>query len=136
MKNWLNKDPGTEKKTIPQEFSCDDAHEIFDYPNFLNRVMGDEELAMSILQEFMNLIDQHADKLRKGIESGDHETVRQISHMIKGESGNISASSLYECAYTIETSAKNLDRDRQHQMLPVLFKAIDNLKKAINNVLK
>ena len=112
-----------------------DAKHVFDYHDFLNRVMGDEELAKCILQEFMSVVDEHTDKLRLAVDSQDHEAVRQISHMIKGESGNISASSLYECAYEIEKSAKNRDGQQEQQLLPALLDAVETLKKNVGKLL-
>ncbi|MCG8344410.1 MAG: Hpt domain-containing protein [Chlorobiales bacterium] len=135
MKNWLKKDKPEGKETRNSTWP-DKSLQVFDYHDFLDRVMGDKELAVGILEEFTDLIGQHADKLRKAVESGDHENIRQIGHMIKGESGNISAPALYESSHAIEKAGKSQSRDEQTQLLPVLIADIDNLTQAIREVLK
>lgn len=133
MKNWLKK---AKEKKAGNSMSPNKSLQVFNYHDFLDRVMGDKELAISILEEFSSFIGQHADKLRKAVESGDHENIRQIGHMIKGESGNISAPALYESSYAIEKAGKSQNRNEQNQLLPVLIADIDNLTQAIREVLK
>ena len=127
MKNRLHKE-----KNEPSDNSL----QIFNYSDFLDRVMGDQELATSILEEFAGLIGQHAEKLRHAVESRDHESIRQIGHMIKGESGNISAPALYESSYAIEKAGKAQNSSEQNELLPVLLADIDNLTHAIREVLQ
>ncbi len=136
IKTWINNEhmpedlsSGTENLRTPPE-------KIFDYNDFLNRTMGDRELATSILEEFARLIDQHGERLRAAIADRDHENIRQIGHLIKGESGNISAPVLYESAYAMEKAGKSKDRTLQDELLPVLLDNIESLKKAIHEVLR
>ncbi len=135
MKNWLKKEKNEEKESRHSE-SSDISLQVFDYNDFLDRVMGDQELAMSILEEFAGLIGEHAEKLRKAVESGDHENIRQIGHMIKGESGNISAPALYDSSHAMEKAGKSQNSNEQNEILPVLLQDIDNLKQAIREVLQ
>ncbi|UZJ42086.1 Hpt domain-containing protein [Prosthecochloris sp. SCSIO W1101] len=135
MKHWLKKDRTGEQESQHSE-SSGHSLQVFNYNDFLDRVMGDKELAMSILEEFTELIGQHAEKLRQAVESGDHETVRQIGHMIKGESGNISAPALYESAYAMEKSGKTQDRAEQQALLPTLLENIETLKKVIRETVQ
>ena len=130
MKNWLQKEKNEESE------ASDKALQVLNFNDFLDRVMGDKDLALSILEEFAGLIGGHAEKLRQAVESGDHENIRQIGHMIKGESGNISAPALYESSYAIEKAGKIQNSNEQKQLLPVLLTDIDNLKQAIREVLK
>lgn len=135
MKNWLKKEKTEEKESQHSE-STDNSLQVFNYNDFLDRVMGDKELAMCILEEFAGLIGQHAEKLRQAVESGDHENIRQIGHMIKGESGNISAHALYESSYAMEKAGKTQDRAQQQKLLPVLLRDIDTLKQAIKETVQ
>lgn len=115
--------------------SAETSLQVFDYNEFLDRVMGDSELAATILEEFTGLIDQHGEKLRDAVASMDHENVRQIGHLIKGESGNISAKTLFESAYAMEKAAKTKDSSTQNKLLPEVLENIDSLKKAIGKAL-
>ena len=135
MKNWLKKEKTVEKESL-QSGSSANLLQVFNYNDFLDRVMGDRELAMSILDEFVELIGQHGEKLQHAVESGDHENVRQIGHLIKGESGNISAPSLYESSYAMEKAGKAQNRAEQEKLLPVVLENIDSLTKAIREVLQ
>lgn len=135
MKNWLQKGKNEENESQSDKAS-DKALEALNFSDFLDRVMGDKDLAVSILEEFAGLIGEHAEKLRHAVESGDHENIRQIGHMIKGESGNISAPALYESSYAIEKAGKTENSTEQQQILPVLLTDIDNLKEAIREILE
>lgn len=135
MKNWLQKGKNEENESQSDKAS-DKALEALNFSDFLDRVMGDKDLAVGILEEFAGLIGEHAEKLRHAVESGDHENIRQIGHMIKGESGNISAPALYESSYAIEKAGKTENSTEQQQILPVLLTDIDNLKEAIREILE
>lgn len=136
IKNWIKKEHMPEDLPTPKATPPSNPGKIFDYNDFLNRTMGDRELAMSILEEFARLIDQHGERLRSAIESRDHENIRQIGHLIKGESGNISAPALYESAYAMEQAGKLKNSGQQNELLPVVLENIESLKKAIYRVLQ
>ncbi|ASQ90883.1 hypothetical protein CHL67_08080 [Prosthecochloris sp. GSB1] len=136
IKNWIKKEHMPEDIPTGQALPPSNPGKIFDYNDFLNRTMGDRELAMSILEEFARLIDQHGERLREAIESRDHENIRQIGHLIKGESGNISAPALYESAYAMERAGKSKNAGQQTELLPVVLENIESLKKAIYKVLQ
>ena len=137
MKNWLKKNEEKEQEFHSSSSkSSDESWQIFNYSEFLDRVMGDQELALSILDEFVGLIGQHGEKLQQAVESGDHENVRQIGHLIKGESGNISAPSLYESSHAMEKAGKSQNSTEQNELLPVVLGNIDSLTKAIREVLQ
>ena len=110
--------------------------QVFDYNELLDRTMGDRELAINILEEFVGLIGQHGKKLQQAVESGDHENIRQISHLIKGESGNISAQALYKNAYAMEKAGKAKNSAEQNALLPTILRDIGCLTKAIREVLQ
>ncbi|MBC8524425.1 MAG: Hpt domain-containing protein [Chlorobium phaeobacteroides] len=135
MKNWLKKDAAEEKDS-----QCGNASEeplpIINYPEFLDRVMGETELALSILEEFAGLVGQHGEKLRQAVESGDHESVRQIGHLIKGESANISATALYQSSLAIEQAGKSGNSAEQRKILPGIIEDIAGLTKAIRHLLQ
>ena len=135
MKNWLKKEQ-TEEKEPRRSGTSDNPLHVFDYNDFLDRVMGDRELAISILEEFVGLIGQHGERLRQAVESRDHENIRQIGHLIKGESGNISAPALYESSYAMEKAGKSQNIAEQNKLLPVVLENIDSLTKAIREVLQ
>ena len=126
MKNWLKKEQ-TEEKESHHSGASDNLLHVFDYNDFLDRIMGDKELAISILEEFAGLIGQHGERLRQAVESGDHENIRQIGHLIKGESGNISAPALYESSYAMENAGKSQNIAEQNKILPVVLENIDSL---------
>ena len=136
IKTWINNEHMPEDLSSGTEHLRTPPEKIFDYNDFLNRTMGDRELATSILEEFAQLIDQHGEKLRTAIADRDHENIRQIGHLIKGESGNISAPVLYESAYAMEKAGKSKNKVQQDKLLPVLLDNIESLKKAIHEVLR
>ncbi|MFK4785654.1 Hpt domain-containing protein [Fusobacterium sp. MFO224] len=65
-----------------------------DIKEALDRVLGDEELYMICLDKFMD--DEGFNKLGKFIEEKDIEKAFNESHTLKGVSGNLGITPLYE----------------------------------------
>jgi len=135
MKNWLKKEAAEEKSSQCGN-SSEEPLQIINYPEFLDRVMGDTELALSILEEFAGLVGQHGEKLRQAVESGDNENVRQIGHLIKGESANISATALYQSSRAIEQAGKSGNSVEQKELLRRIIEDITGLTEAIHHLLQ
>jgi CheY-like chemotaxis protein len=79
---------------------------VFDYPKMLERVMGDEELAKSVMETFQQEMPGLADMLRRSLREGDLERIELYAHSIKGASANFSLERLCAVAGRIEAAAK------------------------------
>ncbi len=81
-------------------------HSLIDYSQALARVGGKEALLKKIIGMFMSNYENVCQELQEAIESKDWETVRTLSHSVKGSAANISANVLSESAAELELSIK------------------------------
>ena len=78
----------------------------FDRSILLGRMEGDEELTVSILEVFVQDTRDLIQQIRQSLDQGDVSNVSMLAHTIKGASGNVGASRMWELASHIEKTAK------------------------------
>ena len=81
----------------------------FAYDEFLDLLMGDEELADSLLKLFVTNTQTDLAKLKAAIAGGDPEQVRLAAHFIKGAAANLCAVAINATACEIEQAARRGD---------------------------
>jgi HPt (histidine-containing phosphotransfer) domain-containing protein len=82
---------------------------IFDAEGMLERLGGDRELAVMVLNTFLDDCPKRIRDFRAQIDSGDLKSAERSVHSVKGASANISAEGLRECAAGLETAVKSGD---------------------------
>jgi len=80
----------------------------FDPQSLRDRLMGDEELAREILQEFLSDMEHQLGGLREAFTSCEGEAVRRRAHQIKGACGNVGALAMQQIALELEHGAGGL----------------------------
>lgn len=95
-------DPASEPGSV-------DANADFAYDDFLDLLMGDDELADSLLAMFVANTPDDIAKLKQTIARGDAEQVRAAAHSIKGAAANLCATAVNAAAYAIEQAARRGD---------------------------
>ncbi len=65
-----------------------------DVDSVLDRFMGNEAILMRFLKKFLN--DGNYGKLKEAVQTGDMEGALAASHTLKGVTGNLSMTKLYE----------------------------------------
>ncbi|MHB8773217.1 MAG: response regulator [Syntrophales bacterium] len=78
---------------------------LWDRPGMLDRMMGDEDLARTILECFLADIPDQIGSLRASLEAGDAAAAERQAHAIKGAAANIGGERLRQTALTVETAA-------------------------------
>jgi len=81
----------------------------FDYASALNQMDGDQVLLHGIMTHFLDAYSESLDNLHQALRERDASTGRNIAHTLKGNTGYLAASSLYQQASHLE----NLFRDGQ-----------------------
>lgn len=115
LERWLSRQ-GSECRESPsfsgaaeQPVGCsgeDDAMPpVFDRDAFLERVMGDEELAREIGATFLADMPAQMERLATALADGDVEQVKFLAHAIKGAAANVGGEALREAAWGIERTA-------------------------------
>jgi HPt (histidine-containing phosphotransfer) domain-containing protein len=95
----------------------------------MNRLMGDEELVIKLIDGFIDDLPKQIKALRAYLAAGDVKSSERQAHTIKGASANMGGEALRALAFEMEKEAKtgNLEYVKAH--LPDLKKQFDRLKK-------
>lgn len=90
---------------------------IFDKETLLERLMGDEQLARTILSGFLQDMPGQISTLRQLLDRREAESAAGQAHKIKGAAANVGGAALSETALQLETATKaNQLRDTANLM--------------------
>jgi len=92
----------------PQASAADTTDEpergpIFDRPQFLDRLLGDEALAATIIDLFLEDMPRQISDLANRLQAGDIAEVAHLAHKIRGAAANLTAIHLHQTATAMET---------------------------------
>ena len=82
---------------------------IFDWEGLLHRLMGDEDLAKEIVDDFLKQIPDNLFAVKQALNKKDLPLVQREAHIIKGASGNVGALTLQKIAEQIEIASETKD---------------------------
>ncbi len=80
--------------------------EICDLDDFLQRIQGDQELLLELIDIFVDDVPKKIHQAEKLIEDQSHEALSDLAHGLKGAASNISARKLRNIFLEIEEKAK------------------------------
>jgi len=79
---------------------------VFDRAALLERLMGDEELAGTIVDGFLRDIPRQIQALRKFLDAANASGAERQAHTIKGASANVGGEALRAVAHEMEKAGK------------------------------
>lgn len=89
----------------------------------LSRVLNNEKLYASLLQQYIKGQSTAASRIRQALQERNWQLVSSISHSLKGVSGNIGATGIAKSATAIEQAARSRDPDN---LIPSLLAILEN----------
>ena len=104
------------------------ADSIFDWDGLLHRLMGDEDLALEIIDDFLKQIPDNLFVVKKALNNKDLQLVQREAHSIKGASGNVGALVLQEIAKQIEIAVEKKDLVKAGSFVAKLDTQLEILK--------
>jgi PAS domain S-box-containing protein len=104
---------------------------VFDRAGLLARLMGDEDLARTVANGFLDDIPRQIEALRSYLDTGDAVKVARQAHTIKGASANIGGEALRAAALKMETVARAGDLEAAAAGLPGLESQYARLGEAL-----
>ncbi len=136
LEKWLpiEKDEGKRENGNGRNGSSPITHDsapVFDRAAMLERLMGDEELAGTILDGFLEDIPRQIQALREFLDAGDVPGADRQAHTIKGAAANVGGEALRELASEMEMAAKAGDLAMVAARMTDLEKRFEQLKRAI-----
>ena len=110
--------------------------QVLDLKEFLERVQDDKELLLELLDIYVEDFRAKRKLFEDAAAQKNFDELKNISHSLKGASGNISAKILRELFLKLEDSAKNNDISVVAGLLPAVDKNFDQLLVRIESVKK
>jgi len=103
----------------------------FDKEGAVRRLRGRESTVMAMLKMF--LADDSAEKLRKSLEDNDYSSAEMHAHSIKGLSGNLSLTQLFNISEKLDAELKHgaPNEETVNNFYSVMEKTIDTVKKTL-----
>ncbi len=83
--------------------------QLLDLETALERLGGDKEFLIELLEELVQQIDQTLPELKSAVESENYDAVRSMAHGIKGAAANLGADKAMEIFYNLEMMGKGHD---------------------------
>jgi len=127
IEKWLNEPEGTHEAEIVHESLPKD--HIFDKKSFLDRLLGDEDLAKEITKGFIEDSLRQISIIKEAFDNKDTDVIHRQAHSLKGAAANISATALRELAYQIEIAGEKGDLIKAASLIPKLDEQFEVLKK-------
>jgi two-component system sensor histidine kinase/response regulator len=106
---------------------------IFDWDGLLHRLMGDEDLAKEIIDDYLKQIPLNFNAVKEALNKQDVLLIKREAHMIKGASGNVGALALQKIAEQIEIASEEKDLIRAEFFVSKLDEQYEILKKHIDS---
>lgn len=101
---------------------------IFDWDGFLHRLMGDEDLAKEIIDDFLKQIPDNLFAVKKALNNNDLLLLQREAHIIKGASGNVGALTMQEIAKQLEIASEAKDLVKAGSFVAKLDTQLEILK--------
>jgi CheY-like chemotaxis protein/HPt (histidine-containing phosphotransfer) domain-containing protein len=108
---------------------------VFDRASMMDRMMGDAELAQTVVEGFIEDMPRQISALRGYVEAGDVKGAERSAHTIKGASAIVSGEALRLTAVEIEKAAKAGDMEAVKAWIAELESEFDRLKQAMSEEL-
>ena len=101
---------------------------VFDWDGLLHRLMGDEDLAKEIIDDFLKQIPFNFNAVKEALNEQDVLLIKREAHMIKGASGNVGALALQKIAEQIEIAGEEKDIVKAGLFISKLDEQLEVLK--------
>jgi len=108
-----------------------DERAVLDYADLLDRVGGDEDLAKTVIEVFVEDAARQISALEEARKNEDVPEVRRLAHTLKGASGNSGAGAIQNVAFDIETAAQAGRLDEAASLIERLHEEYDELKRVL-----
>lgn len=105
---------------------------VFDQEALLGRLMGDRQLAATVLRGFLQDVPFQLKKLRERLDDSDAPGARLQAHALKGAAATVSAESLREIALAMEQAGRAAKLDNCGQLLPSAVREFERFQSVVD----
>ncbi len=105
-----------------------DAAMAFDREDFVERLMGNEDLARRLVRGFVDDMPEQIARLAQAVSNLDAEAVRLVAHSIKGAAASVCGLEMQEIAHRLEQNGRAGDLAAASAALPELSASLDRAR--------
>jgi PAS domain S-box-containing protein len=105
--------------------------DAFNPEALLRRLMGDRQLAGTVLRGFLHEVPAQLNNLRARLDAADVPGTRLQAHALKGAAATVEAECLQAVALAMEHADNNAQLDRCGELLPRAVEEFERFKKAV-----
>jgi len=110
------------------------SEEALDVEDFLERVQGDKELFLELLEIFISDFHPKRKSLEEAVSNKDQQAIEHIAHFLKGSCGNISAGNLRAIFSELEKKGKDNDLQGLENDLSAIDQKFEELMACIGEI--
>ena len=107
---------------------------VIDWETAVERLGGDKEFLIELLNELVEQIDQSMPGLKQAIEQKNYPEVRSIAHGLKGAAANLGADKISAKFYELETMGKEQKLDGAMDRFNEVLQLNSELKAELTSV--
>jgi len=104
---------------------------IFDRAGFMDRIMGDEDLAKSVIESFLEDMPLQLRELEAAVRAGDAGLAGRLAHRMKGASSVVGGLALQEVALCMERAGGEGDLRVIREAMPQVQERFRELSAAL-----
>ena len=108
--------------------------QVFDETALVERLMGDRELAQTIVRGFLEDIPRQLAALAAHVAAGDVDAAERLAHAIKGAAATVSGNVLKQVAFEMEMAGKAGDLGGMSVRLPILDRQFHAIKETMERM--
>ena len=101
---------------------------VFDREDFVERLMGNEDLAQRIIRGFVEDMPRQIALLAQAVNNLDAQAVRLVAHSIKGAADNVGGLEMREIAWKLELTGRTGDLTTAAAALPELSASFESAR--------
>lgn len=135
LAHWLTQGKAAQKEVAPPQVvpyqTIESEEEVFDKVGMMSRLMGDEDLAITLITTFIDDVAGKIDALEEELAHGNISEVERYAHMMKGASGSLGGKRFSVLAKIIEKDAHDGNVETINPHLVELRTSFFALKKAM-----
>jgi HPt (histidine-containing phosphotransfer) domain-containing protein len=116
---------------LPGTSASAEAAPVFDREGFVERLMGDEDLAQRIIRGFVGDMPRQIALLAQAVNNLDSKAVRLVAHSIKGAAASVGGLEIREMAWKLEQTGRAGDFAAATAVLPELSASFERARPAM-----
>jgi HPt (histidine-containing phosphotransfer) domain-containing protein len=104
------------------------------FEELLDRIGGDREFAVEILQEWVGTLQSELKELKEILDKNDPVRLRSKAHALKGTAANMAAREFARLAMICEKAAQDQNLEEARSVLPLLNDEAETLESAVDSL--